>query len=197
MGYFVERMRIFGWFKRAGASPTGSRKRWRSDWAAAVRDTDRSAIESLRARLGEDPDMAQDVEVEDEMLDALERLIALLDDLQAGRLPQIETMHHVVAHDVCHFSAPVSMPDHAAQPSGRLLFTGSRAVFIGGARLTAIPWHAATQAARDDRDLLLVRADLSTAYRFRCNTYADALCATALAHHLLTRARGATRSRDL
>ena len=44
--------------------------------------------------------------------------------------------------DRCHFSAPVSMPDDPAQPTGRLLLTSTRAVFAGGARTPALAWHA-------------------------------------------------------
>ena len=81
--------------------------------------------------------MADDVEIEEEMLDGLERLVALTGELQASRLPSVETTHRVVGTDVCHYSAPASMPEDPAQPSGRLLLTGTRAVFIGGAKLTA------------------------------------------------------------
>jgi hypothetical protein len=43
--------------------------------------------------------------------------------------------------------------------------------------------------------VLLVRADGSAAYRFRCNSYADALCGAALARHLIAAARDRRASR--
>jgi hypothetical protein len=192
-------MGLLSWLKRSGIGADNGIQQWRREWTRAVEAADAAAVGPLRARLASSPPLAEDLEIEEEMLDGLERLVAVTSELNASRLPSIETTHRVVGTDSCHFSAPVSMPDDPGQPSGRLLLTTSRAVFIGGAKLKALPWHAATQALQGDRDVLLVRADGQATYHFRCNTYADALCGAAIARHLIkkVRERRPTRERDL
>ena len=82
------------------------------------------------------------------------------------------------------------MPDDPAQPSGRLLLTSTRAVFIGGAKLTAVAWHAAARGRCTASAICCSCAPTdSAAYRFRCNSYADALCGAAIARHLMQIAR--------
>ncbi len=81
------------------------------------------------------------------------------------------------------------MPDEAAQPGGRLLLTSARAIFVGSGRGATVPWHAVTRPAQAERDLVLIRTDGSTRYRFRCNSYGDALCALVTARQLITGTR--------
>ncbi len=187
-------MGLFSWLKRSGGAD-GKIQEWRREWTQAVAAVDADAARRLRAALDAAPPLAADIEVEEEMLEGLERLIALTAELGGDRLPTLDTTHRVVGRDACHYSAPVSMPEDPAQPSGRLLLTATRAIFIGGAKMTALPWHAAARALQGDRDLLLVRADGQAAYRFRCNTFGDALCAAAIARHLMNGARTRTSSR--
>lgn len=182
-------MGLLGWWKRPHAGKNHRIEAWRRKWERAADTGDAAALASLRAALDAQPPMAADIELEQEMLDGLERLVALEEDLQAARLPAVDTTHRVVGLDTCHYSAPVSMPEDPGQPSGRLLLTATRAVFIGGPKLTAVPWHMAAKAIHGDRDVLLVRADGTAAYRFRCNSYADALCGAAIARHLIAAAR--------
>ena len=78
------------------------------------------------------------------------------------------------------------MPDEPAEPSGRLLLTGARAIFVGGARGTAVPWHAVREALHAGRDLILIRADRGDLYRFRCNSFSDAFRGVFIARHLIT-----------
>jgi hypothetical protein len=189
-------MGLVGWLKGSAAGADGLNV-WRREWADAVRAPDAGALERLRGTLHVQPPLADDIEMEEEMLEGLERLIALTADLASGRLPHLETSHRIVGTDACHFSAPVSMPEDAAQPTGRLLLTGTRAVFAGGARPTTLAWHATADVVHSDRDVLLIRSDRDTAYRFRCNNYGDALAAAAIARHLAARARGSARSRTL
>jgi len=191
----TQRMGLLGWLKRPRAGKNHQIEAWRREWERAADTGDAAAVASLRAALLAQPPMAPDIEMEQEMLEGLERLVALNEDLQAARLPFVETTHRVVGADACHYSAPVSMPEDAAQPSGRLLLTATRAVFIGGAKLTAVPWHLAAKAFHGGRDVLIVRADGTAAYRFRCNSYADALCGAALARHLIEAARERRGSR--
>jgi len=127
-----------------------------------------------------------DGEVEHEMLDGLDRLLALTDALNAGELPRIDTSHRVVGTDVCHFSAPASLPDDHSQASGRVLLTSARAIFVGGATLTTMPWHAVREVASTGRDVLLVRS-AEEGVRFRFNTFGDAMAAAALARRLTKR----------
>ena len=47
-----------------------------------------------------------------------------------------------------------------------------------------IPWHSVGVCTRQDRDVLLVRADRQDLHRLRCNTFGDALHAAFLVRHL-------------
>ena len=136
---------------------------------------------------------ADDLEIEQEMLEALERVVALEEAIAAHGLPAIETGHRIAGTDACHFTAPASLPDDPAQPSGRLLLTSSRAAFAGGSASRTVPWHAIAEVTHQDRDILLVRHDRSAAYRFRCNSYGDALCAASIARRLAVRGPRAPR----
>src|SRR5688500_18799858 len=161
---------------------------WRDEWARAVAEPtlDPAALDRLRARL---PNLStqDDLEVEREMLDGLEQAIDLSSTIADGGLPAIPTGHRVVGRDACHFISPASMPEDPAQPSGRLILTSGRVIFFGGGRSISAPWHALTRLTQSDRDLVLVRADGSALYRFRCNSYGDALCAAVVARRLLRR----------
>jgi hypothetical protein len=185
-------MGLFGWLtgKRDGGSEHA--RAWREGWARAVASLDQGALASLEADLKRTPPFADDLEIEEEMLDALRHLLELQRALAAALLPVVATSHRVVGTDACHFSAPVSMPDDPAQPTGRLLLTSTRAVFAGGARTPALPWHATREVIRSGRDLLFVYrgAQEDEGHRFRCNSFTDALCGAAIARHLMQTARG-------
>lgn len=185
------RMGIFGWLRRDGGSDRAARA-WREAWARAVASLDAGAVASLETALRRTPPFADDLEIEEEMLDALRQVLDLERELAASRLPVVETAHRVVGSDRCHFSAPVSMPDDPAQPTGRLLLTSTRAVFAGGARTPAIPWHATHEVVQSGRDVLFAfkNATDGDGHRFRCNSFADALCGAAIARHLIRTARG-------
>ncbi len=184
-------MGLFGWLTGKTDRAREPARAWRAAWAKAVASLDQGAVASLEAELTRTPPIADDLEIEEEMLDGLRRLLELERQLAAARLPIVETSHRVVGADRCHFSAPVSMPDDPAQPTGRLLLTSSRAVFAGGARTPALPWHATRDVIQSDRDLLFVyrAAQEDQGHRFRCNSYADALCGAAIARHLMRAAR--------
>ncbi len=171
------------WFTRSDRSPVAA---WRERCEQAAKARDSVAAVELRHALTSDPSLGSDLEMEHEMLDGLDRVIALAAELTAGRLPQVETSHRVVGADACHFSAPASLPDDPSQASGRVLLTSTRAVFVGGAKLAAVPWHAVREAARIQRDLLLVRS-ADDGLRLRFNTFGDAMAAAALAAHLKKR----------
>ena len=93
-------------------------------------------------------------------------------------LPVIDTQHRVIGADLCHFLAPVSAPDHG-DAAGKLFLTSRRLIFAGGASI-AWPWHRVRRARRHDRDLVFDGGEALT-LRLRCNSYADAVLAAALA----------------
>ena len=149
----------------------------------------RAQLAPLRTQLDALGLPEDDVEIEREMLDALQDLAELATSVRAGGLPAVETGHRVVGTDRCHFTAPASMPDEASQPSGRLLLTSGRAIFVGGAHGATVPWHSVGEALHVDRDLVLIRSDRDKLYRFRCNTFSDALRAAFLARELMAARR--------
>jgi hypothetical protein len=183
-------MGFLGRLFRRNTASGGAAQAWRDSWTRAVAARDTAALADLEAALKTTPPLADDLEIEEEMLDALRQLLDLERALSSSGLPIVETSHRVVGADRCHFSAPVSMPDDPAQPTGRLLLTSTRAVFAGGARTPAVAWHATREVLQHDRDLLFVRIGADEGYRFRCNSFVDALCGAAIARHLVKTARG-------
>jgi hypothetical protein len=181
-------MGLLKWFRRDNGED-GRLRTWRRKWAAAAEACDGSRHPELARELESFGLPDDDVEIEREMLEALERVRTVAASVDASGLPSVETGHRVVGADVCHFISPVSMPDETAQPSGRLLLTNARAIFVGGANGAAAPWHAIGEVAHVERDLVLVRADRQKIYRFRCNTFGDALEATYLAKRLVASRR--------
>jgi hypothetical protein len=186
-------MELFGWLRKKGRGSGDGAREWRETWTRAVGSLDAGAVAPLEAALRATPPLADDLEFEEEMLEALKQLLELERELAASRVPVVETSHRVVGSDRCHFSAPVSMPDDPAQPTGRLLLTSTRAVFAGGSRTPALPWHATREVLQSGRDLLFVfrNAQEDSGHRFRCNSFADALCGAAIARHLMRSRRSA------
>ncbi|HEX6462879.1 MAG TPA: hypothetical protein VFZ98_00445 [Vicinamibacterales bacterium] len=172
-------MGLLGWFRKDGAV-----REWHRRWAAAVSAPDAGAVAELETALRRQPPIAEDLELEEEMLEALRQLIDLSRDLDAARLPVIETTHRVVGNDVCHFNAAVSVPDDPAQPTGRLLLTSRRAAFAGSGRVPPLAWHAVREVVQSGRDVLLV-ANGETVVRFRCNSFPDAVRGAAIARYLV------------
>jgi hypothetical protein len=181
---------MLGWLRKRRANG-GSEKldEWRRRWHEAAAAPEAAAVALLSADLNDLALPEEEIEIEREMLEGLDQVWRLHAALAADGLPVVETGHRVVGTETCHFSAPSSMPDDATQPSGRLIFTGARAIFTGGARALTLPWHAVAEVAQQERDLILVRHDRETFHRFRCNVFADALCAGLLARTLARRTR--------
>jgi hypothetical protein len=179
------------WLKGWSANENGIRRQWRETWNAAVAAPDAAGAQDLRARLDDiaGPADNDEFEIEREMLDGLDALVELSAAIASNGPPTIATGHRAAGSDRCHFSAPASLPDDPSQPSGTLLLTSTRLVFVGGARSVTIPWHSVGECIRQDRDVLLVRVDRRDLQRVRCNTFADSLCAAFLAKHLATRRR--------
>ena len=128
-----------------------------------------------------DSNLGTDCRVLDALHDAAELAAAVR---QAG-LPLVPTGHRVVGVESCHYTAPASMPDEPGQPGGRLLLTSGRAIFVGSANRIATPWHSIGDASHVERDVVLIRADREQLYRFRCNSYSEALRGAFIARELV------------
>jgi hypothetical protein len=189
-------MGLIAWLKGRAGNTSGQAEtdNWRQAWRAACTDPTPDRVASLRTALAALARSADDVEIEQEMLDGLADLVALRDTVARGGLPAIETGHRVVGAERCHFSATASMPDEPAQPAGRLLLTGTRAIFVGGARAITVPWHSVVEIVDHERDVMLIQAGRETAHRFRCNIYGEALAAAFLARQLAPKHRRHDRS---
>jgi hypothetical protein len=167
---------------------------WRKTWAAAVETADPGQVPELRQSLEALAGAGDDLEIELEMVEGLSELVALTARLRAGEVPVIETGHRVAGTDICHFSAPASMPDDPAQPGGRVILTARRAIFAGSGRTAHLAWHRVAEVVQVERDVLLIANDRETAHRFRFNTFTDVLCAAALSRHLAAQSRERTRA---
>lgn len=177
-------MKLFDWLRTPRRDErSAALTEWRRNWTAAVESQDGDS-ERLRLQLRDLEAPHVDLEIELEMLDALEQLREAQRATASGRLPVVETHHRVIGGNACHFTAPASLPSDQNHASGRLLLTSARAVFVGGGRTAATAWHAVHDIARIDRDVLLVRADRSPAAHFRFNTYGDAVLCAFLAGRL-------------
>lgn len=177
-------MALFGWLTSRQSEGDKRRALWRDAWNKAIEAEDAAQLPVLREQLNSIRSDGDDVEIEDEMLDAAEQWQALAAASAGGTLPPIETHHRVVGTDVCYFSAPASLPGDPAQPSGRVLMTNARSLFLGGARGSTIAWHSVREVLRLERDVLLVRGDGTPAVQFRFNSYGDAVVAAFLARRL-------------
>ena len=177
------------WFGRGQPREDPRLREWKRDWGAAAVTLDTSTTHALRARLDALGLPEDDVEIEREMLDALDEAGALADDIRRSGLPVIETGHRVVGHERCHFSASATMPDEPGQPSGRLLLTSGRAIFVGGPSAVSSAWHMIGEVQQIERTVALVRAARDRLYRFQCNSYGDALRAALIARELAGKGR--------
>jgi len=177
------------WLGRTISPADAARESWRKAWTEAAAQPHCGRVASLQTELEALALPEEEVELEREMLDGLRSAAALSGTLETIGLPTVETGHRAAGGVVCHFSAPASMPDDPAQPSGRLLLTATRGIFVGGSGPT-IPWHAVSAVQAADRDVIVIRADRDTLVRFRFNSYADALCAVMLMRRLMPRRAG-------
>src|SRR5437870_417624 len=106
-------MGLFRFLKRGRDAATTA---WQTRWDTAVQTLDPDASPRLRSAVAARAAAGEDVELEEEMLQALDDVVALEGELARGVWPVVETTHRVAAGERTHFSAPVSMPDEAMQP---------------------------------------------------------------------------------
>jgi hypothetical protein len=180
-------MRWFDWLKRGSDDSDPRVAQWRKDWEQACAAPSPEQVEILRGRLQALGPDDERFEIEREMLDGLEAVAELSTHVSASGLRPIVTGHRAVGRDRCYFSAPASLPDDPSQPSGTFLLTEARAIFVGGARSLAVPWHSVARCLRQDRDLVLIRANQQDLHRLRCNSFGDALRAAYLAREVTSR----------
>ena len=165
---------------------------WRRRWHAAAAAPDAATVASLTADLNGLALPEEEIEIEREMLDGLDQLVQLQAALGRQRIARRRDRSPRGRHrDLPLQRAIVHARRRGAQPSGRLIFTGARAIFAGGARALTLPWHTVADVVQQERDVILVRHDRETFHRFRCNVFADALCAGLLARTLARRTRSA------
>jgi hypothetical protein len=179
-------MGLFRWFQ--GKSPSERQlTEWRAAWQRVSDAPNASDLEKITAELTAIGLPEEDIEIEREMIDGLASVFHLQQTVAASGLPVLPSGHRVLGAEPCHFSASCSMPDEPAEPSGRLMFTGVRAIFVGGSAAVTIPWHAVSNVLQQHRDLILVRRDREMLHRFRCNVFTDAMSAAFLARTLSSR----------
>lgn len=178
-------MGLWSWLAGRGTREDRRLREWRREWAAAAKTLDPASRQALGERLNGFALPEEEIEIEREMLDALDDAAELASEIAGSGLPVVETGHRVVGREACHFTAAASMPDEPGQPSGRLLLTSGRAIFAGGLTAVSSQWHMIRDTHHDDRDLLLVRTTGDRIYRFRCNSFSDALRAALVARELM------------
>jgi hypothetical protein len=176
-------MGLFRWFQGKSA---GDRRltQWRTAWQRVCDAPNKNNVAVLTADLDSLGLSEDDIEFEREMLAALADVVALEETIATDGLPVIPSGHRVLGSEPCHFTASCSMPDEPGEPSGRLMLSSVRAIFVGGASSVVVPWHAVAQVLHQQRDLILVRRDREMMHRFRCNVFSDTLSATLLARTL-------------
>src|SRR3954451_9257769 len=183
-------LRIREWFKRGAAREDPRVRRWRESWASSEPAAERAVIARLAGELEQIGLPDEEIEIEREMLQALiDRDELSCATRASGGLPRLEAGDRVVRGEPCPFSAPAAPVGQNRQPTGRLLLTSGRVIFVGGGAAVAIPWHALSAAAHADRHLVLVQSGGAVAYRFRCNSYTDALCAAFIGREILAARR--------
>jgi hypothetical protein len=182
-------MGLSDWWKRKKSFEHSGLVEWRQQWRAACAEADASSAATLGEALTRLGLPEEEIEIEREMLDGLERLVHLRAAARAAELPVLETGHRVVGRDLCHFSVPSSMPDEQSQPAGRLIFTDARAIFTGGPKAITIAWHTVADVLDEQRDIVLVTRGRALCRRFRCNVFADALGGAFVARVLAARHR--------
>ena len=131
-------------------------------------------------------------EIEEEMLDALGQVLALERELAMSRLPVVDTAQGgrdgSVPLQRSGLHAGRSGPADGAPPAD----VDARGLRRRSARTPALPWHATREVIQSGRDVLLVftNSQGDDGHRFRCNSFADALCGAAIARHLMRTSRG-------
>jgi hypothetical protein len=169
--------RLFG--RNAPVQPDTSQ--WWREANALASKPDADRLTTLRSSIVDAATAPDAAELQEEMLDGLERLVALG---QAASLPVVATQHRVIGTEACHFITPVSLIENV-DVAGKLFATAERLVFAAGT-VRQWPWHAVATMTREERDVVIDLRGRPAAARLRANTYGDALFLIALAERLRT-----------
>ena len=163
---------------------------FRAQARGTAADGARDAVESLLRRPAESGWNEDELELELEMLHGRLAVLDLEAILQAGSLPVVATQHKAVAHETCHFLAPVSVAGEAGASSAKLFVT-SRRIRVLGARDVSVTWGTIRDVRVDARDLIVSSAG-AVQHLLRCNSFADAWVAARLARALVERHRASS-----
>lgn len=167
--------RLFG--RAAPPQPDGAA--WFTQADAVMAAPTDEGIAHLRAQIV-DPATAPDLaESQEEMIDGLERLLALA---SSDALPVVPTQHRVIGTSVCHFLTPASLVDQV-DAAGKLFVTSDRLLFSAGG-VQQWPWHAISGITRMQRDLIVAARGRTSMAQLRLNSYGDAMVVAALADRL-------------
>jgi len=161
------------------APPQPDTSGWWSEANALAARPDAERIGALREQVADAASAPDIAELQEEMIDGLERLLALA---RESVLPVISSQHRVIGSEVCHFITSVSLIEEV-DSSGKLFATAGRLVFAAGA-VRQWPWHAIAGVTRVERDVVIDLRARPAAARLRANTYGDALLIVALADRL-------------
>jgi hypothetical protein len=161
------------------APPQPDTSSWWSEANALAARPEAGRIAALRAGIADAAQFPDIAELQEEMIDGLERLLVLGGEPD---LPVLATQHRVIGSEVCHFIAPVSLIEEV-DASGKLFATGGRLVFAAGT-VRQWPWHAIAGITRVERDVVIDLRGRPAAARLRTNTYGDALILVALTDRL-------------
>jgi len=135
----------------------------------------------------------EDVELEVEMLQAAQDLLALEAQVQAQGLPAIPHQHKALGAERCHFVASASLVAIEGDRPGRLFMTERRLVFLA-APLVTMSWSAVSRVADEGRDLFVIGHTRPDGLRIRCNSISDARCGRWLSDRLRSHGPDPTRS---
>lgn len=154
---------------------------WWIEANALATTPDAGAVAALKSRVIDAATAPDEAELQDEMIDGLERLIGFLSE---PSLPVVATQHRVIGTEVCHFIVPVSLIQEV-DAAGKLFATAGRLVFAAGT-VKQWPWHSVASVTREERDVVIDLRGRPAAARLRANTYGDAIVLVALAGRLRT-----------
>jgi hypothetical protein len=163
---------------RKPTSPPDDAAWWR-DADAAEHAPTAASLQALRTRMVPVDVSPDEAERQDEMMDALERLLGIASQTI---LPSVATQHRVIGHAMCHFVAPAGLAGEIDAP-GKIFITSTALVFAGS-RVHSWPWHRVRSITRIQRALVIAIAGLPEPVQVVCNSYGDAMAARHLAARL-------------
>lgn len=172
---------MFRWLSGRAAPAQPDTTAWWREANALAGSPDRDRIATLKAQVVDSATAPDAAELQEEMIDGLERLVALA---ERSELPIVETQHRVIGSEACHFIAPVSLVAEV-DTGGKLFATGERLIFAAGT-VRHWAWHTIAAITRVERDVVIDLRGRPGAARLRTNTYGDAMLLVALSQRLRT-----------